>query len=250
MKNLTGVAGSMGARVQARTDILVELQHVAKTYGVGEVAVDVLRDVDLVLGRDQVVVVHGVSGSGKTTLLNLIGALDVPSSGNVVVDGATISAMTERGRSRFRADKIGFVFQFYNLLPTLSALENVEAALEVLPLSRAEIRDRARRYLGAIGMGAKAAKFPAQLSGGEQQRVGIARALAKEPVLILADEPTGNLDEKNGLEVMRRMTELRESTRATVVVVTHNPGLTTFADRVLRLHHGRIVEDVRTASDP
>jgi len=250
MKNVARVAGSTDPAVQASADILVELQHVAKTYGAGEVVVDVLRDVDLVLGRDQIVVVHGVSGCGKTTLLNLIGALDVPSSGNVVVDGATISAMTERARSHFRAAKIGFVFQFYNLLPTLSAVENVEAALEVLPLSRAEIRDRAHRYLAAIGMGNKAAKFPSQLSGGEQQRVGIARALAKEPVLILADEPTGNLDEHSGLEVMRRMTELRESTRATVVVVTHNPALTRFADRVLRIHRGRVVEDVRTAPDP
>jgi putative ABC transport system ATP-binding protein len=223
---------------------------VAKTYRAGEVVVDVLRDVDLVLHRNEVVVVHGVSGSGKTTLLNLIGALDVPSSGHVVVEGEAISAMTERERSRFRAAKIGFVFQFYNLLPTLTAAENVEAALEVLPLSRAEIRDRAQRYLAAIGMGGKAAKFPSQLSGGEQQRVGIARALAKEPVLILADEPTGNLDEDSGLEVMRLMTELRESVRATVVVVTHDPGLTPFAQRVLRIHRGQVFEHVRTAADP
>ncbi len=222
----------------------------AKTYRAGEVVVDVLRDVDLVLHRNEFVVVHGVSGSGKTTLLNLIGALDVPSSGHVIVEGETISAMTERERSRFRAVKIGFVFQFYNLLPTLSAVENVEAALEVLPLSRAEIRERAQRYLAALGMGGKSAKFPSQLSGGEQQRVGIARALAKEPVLILADEPTGNLDEASGLEVMRLMTELRESVRATVVVVTHNPGLTRFAHRVLRMQHGQVFEHVRTVTDP
>jgi putative ABC transport system ATP-binding protein len=223
---------------------------VAKTYRAGEVVVDVLRDVDLVLHRNEFVVVHGVSGSGKTTLLNLIGALDVPSSGHVIVEGATISAMTERERSRFRAAKVGFVFQFYNLLPTLTAVENVEAALEVLPLSRAEIRERAQRYLAALGMGPKAAKFPSQLSGGEQQRVGIARALAKEPVLILADEPTGNLDESSGLEVMRLMTELRESVRATVVVVTHNPGLTRFAQRVLRMQHGQVFEHVQTVTDP
>ena len=228
---------------------LVELHHVAKTYRAGEVLVNVLRDVDLVLRRDEIVVVHGVSGSGKTTLLNLIGALDVPSSGTVLVEGAAISAMNERTRSRFRAAKIGFIFQFYNLLPTLTAAENVEAALEVLPLTRAEIRDRTHRYLSAIGMGDKAGKFPSQLSGGEQQRVGIARALAKEPPLILADEPTGNLDEDSGLEVMRLMTELRASVRATVVVVTHNAGLTTFADRVLRLHHGRIVEQADAAPD-
>jgi putative ABC transport system ATP-binding protein len=235
--------------VKTAQDVLVELHHVAKTYRAGEVVVNVLRDVDLVLRRDEIVVLHGVSGSGKTTLLNLIGALDMPSSGTVTVDGTTISAMSERDRSRFRAAKIGFVFQFYNLLPTLTAAENVEAALEVLPLTRAEIRDRTRRYLSAIGLGDKAGKFPSQLSGGEQQRVGIARALAKEPPLILADEPTGNLDEDSGLEVMRRMTELRASVRATVVVVTHNARLTTFADRVLHLHHGRVVEEPPAVSD-
>ena len=225
-----------------RTDPLVQLHHVSKSYRTGEVTVDVLRGVDLVLHRDEFVVVHGVSGCGKTTLLNLVGALDVPSSGDVVVDGASISAMTERARARFRAARLGFVFQFYNLLPTLTAVENVEAALEVLPLSRAEIRRRAEHYLTAIGLGAKVDKFPSQLSGGEQQRVGIARALAKEPPLILADEPTGNLDEDSGLEVMRLMSELRRSVAATVVVVTHNPGLTAFADRVLRIHHGQIAQ--------
>src|SRR5206468_5223476 len=138
----------------------------------------------------------------------LVGALDVPSAGTVVVDDAVISAMSERARTQFRAAKIGFVFQFYNLLPTLTVRENVEAALEVLPLSRSELRERADRYVSALGLSDKADKFPAQLSGGEQQRVGIARALAKEPALILADEPTGNLDEESGLDVMRLMTGL------------------------------------------
>jgi putative ABC transport system ATP-binding protein len=236
--------------VSTASDVRVELHHVAKTYRAGEVTVNVLRDVDLVLRRDETVVVHGPSGSGKTTLLNLIGALDVPSSGRVIVDGAEISAMSERARSRFRAARIGFVFQFYNLLPTLTAAENVEAALEVLPLPRGEIHDRARRYLSAIGLGDKAGKFPSQLSGGEQQRVGIARALAKEPALILADEPTGNLDEDSGLEVMRLMTERHPGVRATVVVVTHHAGLAAFADRVLHLRHGRVVEPSAVATDP
>src|SRR5256885_4718454 len=136
-------------------DTLVELSRVTKSYPAGEITIDVLRGVDLILRRDELVVVHGVSGCGKTTLLNLIGALDVPSSGNVIVDGALISSMSERARARFRAAKVGFVFQFYNLLPTLTAVENVEAALEVLPLSRTEIRDRAHRYLEALGMGGK-----------------------------------------------------------------------------------------------
>jgi len=228
-------------------DTLVELSRVTKSYPAGEITIDVLRGVDLILRRDELVVVHGVSGCGKTTLLNLIGALDVPSSGDVVVDGALISGMTERARARFRAAKVGFVFQFYNLLPTLTAVENVEAALEVLPMTRAEIQSRAYGYLSAVGLGDKATKFPSQLSGGEQQRVAIARALAKEPVLILADEPTGNLDEDSGLEVMRLMTELRGSARAAVVVVTHNPDLSKFADRVLRIDRGQIAQPVRAA---
>ncbi len=221
------------------------LNHVAKRYRTGEVEVEVLRDVDLTLYRDEFVVVFGVSGCGKTTLLNLIGALDVPSSGNIVVNGEPISAMTERARTQFRAASVGFVFQFYNLLPTLTALENIEVALEILPLTRSEIGHRGRRYLSAVGLADKMDAFPSQLSGGEQQRVAIARALAKEPLLILADEPTGNLDEETGLEVMRVMGTLRRRAGTTVVLVTHNPRLTTFADRVLRIEHGRI----RTQSD-
>src|SRR5256712_7208208 len=216
-------------------DTLVELSRVTNSYPAVEITIDVLRGVDLILRRDELVVVHGVSGCGKTTLLNLIGALDVPSSGDVVVDGALISGMTERARARFRAVKAGFVFQFYNLLPTLTAVENVEAALEVLPMTRAEIQSRPYAYLSAARLADKATKFPSQLSGGEPRRVAIARALAKEPVLILADEPTGNLDEDSGLEAMRLLTELRGSPRAPVVVATHNPDLGRFAPRALRL---------------
>ena len=236
----SGQAFSVGnPSTPASQDVLVDIDRVAKSYRTGEVVTEVLRDVTLRISRDELVVMFGVSGCGKTTLLNLIGALDVPSTGSIVVDGERISAMTERARTKFRAAKIGFVFQFYNLLPTLTALENVEAALEILPLKAAEIQRRGIHYLSAVGMEAKLDKFPSQLSGGEQQRVAIARALAKEPPLILADEPTGNLDEGTGLEVMQVMSELRSRTRATIVVVTHNPRLTTFADRVLRIERGQ-----------
>jgi putative ABC transport system ATP-binding protein len=227
------------------------MEGVAKSYRTGEIVAEVLRDVDLRIARDEFVAMFGVSGCGKTTLLNLIGALDVPSAGTIAVDGERISSMTERARTRFRANKVGFVFQFYNLLPTLTALENVEAALEILPLDSSEIRRRGIHYLSAVGMEDKLAKFPAQLSGGEQQRVAIARALAKEPSLILADEPTGNLDEGTGLEVMRVMSDLRHRTGATMVVVTHNPRLTTFADRVLRIERGQIQKSCDSApADP
>jgi len=233
----------------ASKDVLVEMEGVAKSYRTGEVVAQVLHDVNLRIARDELVVMFGVSGCGKTTLLNLLGALDVPSAGTIVVDGEAISSMSEGARTRFRATKVGFVFQFYNLLPTLTALENVEAALEILPLKSAEIRRRGVHYLSAVGMEDKVAKFPAQLSGGEQQRVAIARALAKEPTLILADEPTGNLDEGTGLEVMRVMSDLRRRTGATMVVVTHNPRLTAFADRVLRIERGRI-QGSGAAGDP
>jgi len=225
------------------------MDHVAKSYPMGEVTAHVLSDVNLRIGRDELVVMFGVSGCGKTTLLNLMGALDVPSAGSIIVDGEQISSMSEGARTQFRANKVGFVFQFYNLLPTLTALENVEAALEILPLPSSEIRRRGIHYLSAVGMADKLDKFPAQLSGGEQQRVAIARALAKEPPLILADEPTGNLDEGTGLEVMRVISELRQRTQATMVVVTHNPRLMTFADRVLRIERGRIQDsDAEPAS--
>jgi len=233
----------------APSPALIELDGVAKSYRTGEVVAQVLHDVDLRIARDELVVMFGVSGCGKTTLLNLIGALDVPSAGSIVVDGERVSSMSERGRTRFRAAKVGFVFQFYNLLPTLTALENVEAALEILPLGADEIRRRGLHYLAAVGMGDKCDKFPAQLSGGEQQRVAIARALAKEPPLILADEPTGNLDEGTGLDVMRVMSDLRRRTGATMVVVTHNPRLTRFADRVLRIERGRIARDAGGTAD-
>ena len=222
---------------------LVELRAVTRRYGAGEVALDVLRGIDLVLRRDELVMVLGPSGSGKTTLLNVVGALDVPSAGAVMVDGLVVSSMTEQERTAFRASRVGFVFQFYNLLPTLTAVENVEAGLEVLPLGRRTIRRRALQYLAALGMADKTYKFPAQLSGGEQQRVGIARALAKEPPLVLADEPTGNLDEDTGLEVMRLLADVRARVGTTIVMATHNPGLTKFADRVLRLDRGRLVAD-------
>ncbi len=222
--------------------IFIKVEHVSKSYRSGEVTTEVLRDVNLSILRDQFVAVLGVSGCGKTTLLNLIGALDTPSSGTIIVDGQSISAMDERARTEFRRTKVGFIFQFYNLLPTLLAGENVEAALEILPLSTSEIRARTQFYLKAVGLLDKADKFPSQLSGGEQQRVAVARALAKEPVLILADEPTGNLDEETGLSIVKLMRDLHRSTKASVVVVTHNPRVAAFADRVVRLEHGHLIE--------
>ena len=225
------------------SEALVRMTGVSKRYRSGEVWVDVLREIDLSIEKGEFVVVLGVSGSGKTTLLNLIGALDRPTSGEVVVEGQVISSANEKERTAYRRTKIGFVFQFYNLLPTLVALENVEAALEILPFSRSEVGERARHYLRAVGLGDKLEKLPAQLSGGEQQRVAIARALAKEPSLLLAAEPTGNLDEETGLSIVHLMRELHRLHQTTVILVTHNPRLAEFADRVLRIEHSRCSEE-------
>ncbi len=241
MKRSTPEDGAWSGEVIGNS-ILVSLNQVSKSYSTGEVTTEVLKDVNLAISRDQFVVGLGVSGCGKTTLLNLIGALDTPTAGGVVVDGQIISSMGDRARTEFRCRRVGFIFQFYNLLSTLTAIENVEAGLEILPLSRAEIRARADHYLKAVSLDGKADKFPAQLSGGEQQRVAIARALAKEPVLVLADEPTGNLDEETGLSVMRLMSDLHRNNHGSFVVATHNPRMAALADRVVHIEHGRIVE--------
>ena len=231
------------------SDLLVQMEAVSKQYLAGDLTVDVLRDINLEIPRGEFVVVLGVSGSGKTTLLNLMGALDRPTSGRIRVDGVEVPAVGERARTEFRRDKVGFIFQFYNLLPTLSAGENVEAALEILPLSQAEIAARSRHYLEAVGLKDKIDKFPSQLSGGEQQRVGIARALAKEPALVLADEPTGNLDEDTGLRIVDLLRKLQREKRTTVVLVTHNPRLTPFADRIMLIEHRTCTEVTRAMAD-
>jgi putative ABC transport system ATP-binding protein len=221
---------------------LVVLSQVNKWYDTGAIRALVLSEASLVVEAGQFVVVLGPSGSGKTTLLNLIGAMDTPSSGRVVVAGVDLSASSEDGRTAFRRSKIGFIFQFYNLFPTLTAAENVEAALEVLDLPRVEITRRSRLYLEAVGLLRLADAFPARLSGGEQQRVAIARALAKEPPLVLADETTGNLYRQTGERMVLLMKELNRRSGAAFIVVTHNPELLRMADRVVHLLEGKIVE--------
>jgi putative ABC transport system ATP-binding protein len=224
------------------TDSLVRLERVSKRYQDGQVVTEVLKDVNMQIERGSFTVVLGVSGCGKTTLLNLVAGLDVPSAGEVVVDGRPLSTLSERARTEFRRTSVGIVFQYYNLLPTLTALENIEAALEITPIAPAEIRTRGMHSLEAVGLGPKASRFPSQLSGGEQQRVAIARALAREPALIVADEPTGNLDEETGRGVMILLQDLRRRHGATLVVASHNPAMTSFADRIVRIEHGRVVE--------
>ena len=228
---------------------IVRLRDVHKSFTTGDVVTEVLRGVDLDLQQGEFSVIFGPSGCGKTTLLNLIGALDTPTSGSVVVDGQDVGAMSRKQLAGFRKEKIGFIFQAYNLLPTLTALENVEAALELLELpGSGEMNRRALEYLSRVGLADKVNKFPVQLSGGEQQRVAIARALAKQPRLVLADEPTGNLDEALGTHIVELMRELNLETGATFAIVSHHPALADTADRVVRLSNGKIESDIRSSA--
>jgi len=219
------------------SDALVELRHVRRIFEEGRVIA--LDGVDLALGRGEFVAVTGPSGSGKTTLLNLMGAMDLPDEGEVVFEGRPIDSL--RAMERVRAERIGFVFQMHNLIPVLRAAENVEVPL-VPRMPRAERRERARRLLDEVGLGHRADADVRGLSGGERQRVAIARALANDPALILADEPTGNLDSKTGLEVMEVLHAARKRSGATLVLVTHNLEICEGADRHVKLHDGRCTE--------
>lgn len=220
---------------------IVMVENVYKSYH-GEVSTDVLRGVSFDMHEGEILSVFGPSGCGKTTILNVLGGLDVIDSGRLVVCGEQLKGMNRKKLTRFRALKIGFIFQFYNLVPTLSALENVEAGLEVLGWKRAEISEKARDYLSRVGMEKKVHHYPAQLSGGEQQRVAIARALAKEPELVLADEPTGNLDQKTAASVTSLMRRLIDELGLACVVVSHNPNIEKISDRVIRIREGKAVQ--------
>lgn len=211
-----------------------------KSYHIGEVLTPVLRGVDLEIYRGDFVVIFGVSGSGKTTLLNLMGAIDTVDEGSVSIDGLELAGAAREQLIDARRVKIGYIFQFYNLIPTLTAIENVQMALELLDLDRTEIERRSTHYLERVGMLALAHKYPDQLSGGEQQRVAIARALAKEPAVVLADEPTGNLDEHTAADVVGLMLELNRTTGITFVIASHNRELAKVATRVFHITDGRL----------
>ena len=222
------------------SDPVVGLRGVRKTYGEGEVAVHALRGVDLEIQPEEFVVLLGPSGSGKTTLLNLIGGIEPASEGEIVVGGSDVTELDEEGRTRFRRETVGFVFQFFNLIPTLTALENVELVAELSGGG-----ERAPEMLQRVGLGDRMDHFPAQLSGGEQQRVAVARALAGGPRVLLGDEPTGALDLETGRTVLGLLHELSHELHQTVLLVTHNAAIGRMADRVLRMRDGRIVGDER-----
>ena len=224
----------------------VSLESVWKTYGEGPTAVHALRDVSLEVPSGQFIVILGPSGSGKTTLLNLIGAIDTLSEGKLEVDGTDLAKLDSDGRTAFRRNAVGFIFQFFNLIPTLTAAENIELVAE---LTHHDGSARADDVLKQVGLEERADHFPSQLSGGEQQRVAIARALSKQPPLLLCDEPTGELDFETGRMILGVLRTLNQAHGKTVLLVTHNAAIGDMADRVLRLRSGVIAED-RTNPSP
>lgn len=220
------------------------LEDISKSYQVDDIRTEILLNTSLAVGKGEFLIIMGPSGCGKTTLLNLIGALDSEYSGNSFVDGQRLTGMSNEDLASYRRNKVGFIFQFFNLLPTLTVEENVMAGLEILSLSRKEIEEKTANSLSKLDILNKAKKFPSHLSGGEQQRVAIARALAKEPQLLLADEPTGNLDEENGNKIMDILKEINVEFGITVVLVTHNPAFVKYADRVIEIHNKKIAEKI------
>jgi len=211
-----------------------------KQYQIGDLAVEALKNLDLEVEKGEFVSIHGPSGAGKTTLLNLIGGLDKPTSGKVVVFGHDLGTYDEDFLATFRCAYVGFVFQSYNLISTLTAIENVAFVVELAGWLRERIEERSENLLKLVGLEHRANHFPAQLSGGEQQRVAFARALANDPPLILADEPTGNLDVETGLEIVRILEKMKAE-RKTVIVATHDGRILELANRTLRLLDGRIM---------
>ena len=213
----------------------IEMRHCFKRYASGESEIIANNDVSFEIEKGELVIILGASGSGKSTILNILGGMDTVSEGEVIVDGIDIVKLSDRERTLYRRNDIGFVFQFYNLIPNLTARENVELALEI-------VRDAkdADETLRSVELGGRMDNFPAQLSGGEQQRVSIARAVAKNPKLLLCDEPTGALDYKTGKHVLHILQEMSRKNGVTVVIVTHNSAIAPIADRVIRLHDAKV----------
>ncbi|KAA0922162.1 ABC transporter ATP-binding protein [Streptomyces apricus] len=224
------------------TDPMVRVEDVHRSYGSGATAVHALRGVSFAVPRGELVALKGRSGSGKTTLLNLVGGLDEPDAGRVTVDGVDLSGLGENGLLELRRDRIGFVFQSFGLIPVLTAAENVGVPLRLRRTDPRAREERVELLLSLVGLAGHAAQRPGELSGGQQQRVAIARALANEPALLIADEPTGQLDAETGLGVMELLRAVVRGQRVTALVATHDAALLDLADRVLELGDGELVE--------
>jgi len=223
-------------------DTLIELKDVWKIYQFGEVEVNALRGVNLKIRKEEFVAIMGPSGSGKSTLLQMIGVLDRPTKGNIYLDGTDISKLNDSELARLRGEKIGFVFQFFNLYPTLTAKENIELPMLILERDKSEREKKSSKLLKIVGLEERAEHLPSQLSGGERQRVAICRALSNDPPLLLADEPTGNLDSRAGLEIMEFLNKLQEEESVTIIMVTHESHIGKYAERIICLKDGKIVD--------
>jgi putative ABC transport system ATP-binding protein len=222
---------------------VIEVHSVTKELKLGQHTVHALRGVNMTIYRGEMVGIVGPSGSGKSTLLGIIGGLDSPSAGKILIDGIDISHMNENKLTEIRNEKIGFIFQFFNLIPTLTALENVALPIQFARKTNFNPNRRAKELLELLGLADRFHHRPSQLSGGQQQRVAIARALANEPPLLLADEPTGNLDSESSAKVLEALEDIRRTIGTTVIIVTHDPKLAGRADRTLLLQDGQIVEE-------
>lgn len=223
---------------------MIHLKNVSKRFE-GKRSVKALEAVNLRIAAGEMVSLAGPSGSGKSTLLNLIGGLDKPTEGEIELDGERLSDLSDDSLTRIRRDKIGFIFQFFNLLPTLSCLENVSIPLHLRGWPKTKIRERALELLNLVQLGARIDHLPDELSGGERQRVAIARALSVYPPILLADEPTGNLDSQTGAEILRLIRDLHNRLNATVLIVTHDASIAESCPRRITLRDGRVVEDFR-----
>jgi len=221
---------------------VIKLDNVSKVYQLEKVKVEALRNVDIDIKEKEFVSIMGSSGSGKSTLLHLIGALDKPTEGVVYLGGVNISKLSGEKLARLRGEKIGFIFQFFNLYPTLSTKENVELPMMIHEVDKKERQERAVELLNKVGLGERVEHYPAELSGGERQRVAIARALANNPSMILADEPTGNLDSRTGIEIMKIFAELNSEGK-TIVMVTHEKHIAGYSKRSIFVKDGRIIQD-------
>ena len=224
----------------------VKTANLKRTFKLGDTEVHALRGIDLEIKKGEFIVILGPSGSGKTTLLNMIGGIDIPSEGDVIIDNEKISGFSLTQLSKYRREKVGWIFQFFNLIPSLSAWENVGLALELADdpdkKNKKKIRERAVKILEQVGLGEKVDRFPSQLSGGEQQRVAIARALVKNPAVVVADEPTGNLDWSTGQKIADLLKKMNSELGNTFLVVSHDISITTYADRVYHLRDGKIIQ--------
>ena len=226
----------------SRLSSIIRLKDVWKTYKMGEVEVNALRGVSLKINQGEFVAITGSSGSGKSTMMNLVGCLDLPTNGSIFLDGKDISELDESSLAQIRGKKIGFIFQQFNLIPTLNALENVMLPLEFQDVQGDAARKKAADILNLVGLGDRLEHLPSQLSGGQQQRVAIARSLANNPDVILGDEPTGNLDSTTGIDVLNLLQKLWKNEKKTIIIVTHDLKLAGYAKRIIQLKDGQIVK--------